>query len=63
MYLVIGRTMLVFPDFYNMAVEFSQRAPIGDSTNEQITFYNEKVFGSFLELAFNMKLHEISRAV
>ena len=63
MYLVIGRTMLVFPDYYQMAVEFSQRPPTGEEVNEQIAYYNQKVFGRFIELAFNMKLHEISRAV
>jgi len=55
--------MQVFPDFYQSAVEFSQRPPIDEIANEQIAYYNEKVFGRFIELAFNMKLHEIRRAL
>lgn len=64
MYLVLGRTMLVFPDYYQMAVEFSQNPPIeAEGIGEQIQYYNEKVFSKFIELAFNLKLHEIKRAV
>jgi hypothetical protein len=49
-----------------MAVEFSQNPPIdsdGVELGQQIKYYNEKVFGKFLLLAFNFKLHEIKRAV
>lgn len=48
-----------------MAVEFSQNPPIDTEgeLGQQIKYYNEKVFGKFLELAFNLKLHEIKRAV
>lgn len=33
MYLVLGRTMMVFPDYYQMAVEFSQNSPIQSVEN------------------------------
>ena len=49
-----------------MAVEFSQSPPIdadGGEPSQQVKYYNEKVFGKFLGLAFNLKLHEIKRAV
>jgi len=49
-----------------MAVEFSQNPPInndGLESGQQIKYYNEKVFGKFLLLAFNFKLHEIKREV
>ena len=45
LYLVLGKTMMVFPDYYQIAVDYSQNPPI-DTDNEQIKFYNEKVFGT-----------------
>ena len=73
-YLVVGSQtgMAVFPNNYQIALQFSQNAPIYDSSilfedrskvDPQIDFYNSRVFEPFLVQEFGLELHQIRNSV